>query len=84
MGLAQRRTHTGVMKVVLIKAAAVRETGEGAGDEVWIIRVAETAEHLVFFAKVLVNADVELLGVVSNHGVSREIIEDARRGRAGI
>src|SRR5947208_4509826 len=80
--LAQRRIKPHVFEVAGIEGASIRSTRKRTRYEIRSVVVTDTAKHLVFVAAVVVNADVEVTGVVLVNPLGRAVVADPCRGGA--
>ena len=70
--------------IAISKGAAIGKAGKWAGDEFGIIGIGDAREETIFFADVVIAAHIELIDVVTQHGVGGVIVEERRAVGRGV
>src|SRR5271169_531542 len=70
--------------IALLESAAIRYTGEEAGDELWVVHVAEPEENLILVANIGIHADIKSVAMFIELWRSRVICEQRTGGRERV
>jgi hypothetical protein len=84
MGIAQSALLSNCSLRALLESSAISDSAENAGNELWIVHVAEPEEHLILLGKVEIQTGIKGIAVFKQFRGIGKIAEKRGTGRIGI